>query len=496
MVISISFGLIYGTSLSISEDKVNHMDMLTFSIQPEASTPIYQQLYSFLKSELQSGQIPCGSKLPSKRKLSSHLGISLNTVQTAYNQLIEEGYIIPAERKGFYAGRVDHLQQLKLSPPEEVTLRTEMANQPVFDFSYHGVDQPSFPFSIWRKLMKEVINEYDEELLKTGDSLGYHRLRSAIAGYLHQSRGVNCRDSQIIISSGTETLYQIVIQLLGKDCVFGIENPGYEKLNQLFGNSNADFKAIGIDRFGMMPEEVHKNNANALCITPSHQFPTGEIMPVSRRLELLHWANEQQGRYLIEDDYDSEFKYGTKPIPALQGLDRNDKVIYIGSFSKSLSTTIRISYMVLPNELMKSYMAKFSYILCPVPIFEQKVLCRFISEGYFERHLNKMRNIYKKKREALVKALTEMNRNIRILGAEAGLHLLIHVPNRMTEKQLIRSALGLGVKVYGISGYYYGKKPADASTVLLLGYAVIPEKDIRKAVELLQRAWFQDSTEA
>jgi GntR family transcriptional regulator/MocR family aminotransferase len=466
------------------------MDILTFTIQQEDTIPIYQQLYSFIKNELQTGQIPSGTRLPSKRKLSSHLGISLNTVQTAYNQLIEEGYIIPEERKGFYAGRVDHLQQLKLSQPEEVMTREDTSEKPIIDFSYHGVDQPSFPFSIWRKLMKEVINEYDEELLKTGDSLGYYRLRSAIAGYLHQSRGVNCRDSQIIISSGTETLYQIVIQLLGKDCVFGIENPGYEKLNQLFGNSYADFKAISIDRFGMIPEEIHKSNANVLCITPSHQFPTGEIMPVSRRLELLHWSNERQGRYLIEDDYDSEFKYGTKPIPALQGLDMNDKVIYIGSFSKSLSSTIRVSYMVLPSELMKSYTARFSYILCPVPIFEQKVLYRFIDEGYFERHLNRMRNIYKKKREALVKALTEMNHDIEILGAEAGLHLLIRVPNRMTEEQLIRSALGLGVRVYGISGYYTGKKPADASPALMLGYAMMTEADIHAAVKLLQQAWF------
>jgi GntR family transcriptional regulator/MocR family aminotransferase len=258
----------------------------------------------------------------------------------------------------------------------------------------------------------------------------------------------------------------------------------------LFIGNRATFCAIQIDQQGMIPEEITKSNANVLCITPAHQFPSGEIMPINRRIQLLNWANEATGRYLLEDDYDSEFKYSGKPIPALQGLDTNEKVIYMGSLSKSLSPTIRVSYMVLPPHLINNYHKKLSYILCPVPMMEQKVLCRFLEDGYFERHLNKMRNIYKKKRDTLVKAITELNCDIKILGSDAGLHLLLHIPNGMSEKQLITSALLHGIKVYGISKYYFDKTSMSNAPTILLGFATILEEDINKAVILLRNAWF------
>ncbi|WP_129723733.1 MocR-like pyridoxine biosynthesis transcription factor PdxR [Xylanivirga thermophila] len=467
------------------------MDVLTYSLDYESKVPLYHQLYSFIKADIQSGSMPFSTKLPSKRKLSSYLRISQNTVQSAYNQLIEEGYIISKERKGYYVNKIDHLQNIYMQPDtsEDYNKRSKMEAK--FDFSYHGVDKTTFPYAVWRKLMKETINECDPELLQLGDSLGYYRLRTVIAQYLHQSRGVNCNENQIIISSGTEVLYQTLIQLFDEDTIFGIENPGYEKLNQLFISNRANFKSINIDRNGMIPEEVYKSNANILCITPSHQFPSGEIMPINRRLQILNWANKEGGRYLIEDDYDSEFKYSTRPIPSLQSLDNNEKVIYMGSFSKSLSPTIRISYMVLPPHLMRRYNKNLSYILCPVPIFEQKVLYRFIQDGYFERHLNKMRNIYKKKREVLVKAITELNCGIQILGADAGLHLLIRIPNNMSEEQLIHSALRQGVRVYGISGYYFDKENIGVIPTIMLGYAEISEEEIVKAVKLLHKAWFE-----
>lgn len=465
------------------------MDMITLQIDAKAKEPIYQQLYLYIKNEIQSGRMPFDTKLPSKRKLSSYLSISQNTVQSAYDQLIEEGYIIAREKKGFFVCRIDFLQQLRLNSDTVSEKQTKQIGA-VYDFSYHGVDMPSFPFDIWRKLMKEVINEYDTELLLPGDCLGHIRLRSAIAEYLHQSRGVNCTNSQVIISSGSETLFQTLIQLFDSGSVYGIENPGYERLSQLFNGNRADFTAIKIDSNGMLPEEILKSKANILCVTPSHQFPSGGIMPISRRIKLLNWANEKNGRYLIEDDYDSEFKYSGKPIPALQGLDTNEKVIYMGSLSKSISPTLRVSYMVLPIHLMKRFHEKLSYILCPVPMIEQKVLCRFIECGYFERHLNKMRTIYKRKRELLVKAITDLNCRIEILGADAGLHLLIRVPNGMTQEQLINSSLQHGVKVYGISDYFIDASYREQMPTLLLGYASIEEGKITEAVQRLKAAWF------
>lgn len=466
------------------------MEMLTFNLNGDNKIPIYHQLYSFIKSEIRAGKITYNTKLPSKRKLSSYLSVSQNTIQAAYDQLIEEGYIISIEKKGFYVCKIDHLQKLQVYQNYDAPKKQLKTMNIMYDFSYHGVDQPTFPFELWRKLTKETINEYDTELLLPGDSVGYHRLRSAIAAYLHQSRGVNCREHQVIISSGTEILIQTLIQLLDKNSIYGIENPGYEKLNQLFTGNRAQFTAIHIDNKGMVPDIIDQSNANVICITPAHQFPSGEIMPINRRIQLLNWANQTEGRYIIEDDYDSEFKYSGKPIPAMQGIDTNEKVIYMGSLSKSISPTLRVSYMVLPSHLMKRYHEKLSYILCPVPLIEQKVLCSFIEQGYFERHLNKMRTVYKKKRDTLVKAISELNRGIEILGADAGLHLLIHVPNEMSEDQLIDSALKYGVKTYGISKYYSDKRFIIEKPTLLIGYAGMAEQDIEKAVLLLNYAWF------
>lgn len=466
------------------------MDILTVPLNIESKIPIYHQLYSFIKTEIQTGNIPFNTKLPSKRKLSAYLKVSQNTIQAAYDQLIEEGYIISLEKKGFFVCKIDHLQKLQVNPLYDQPGKLATITDIKYDFSYHGVDQSTFPFDIWRKLTKDVINEYDTELLQQGDALGYHRLRAAIAAYLHQSRGVNCSKHQIVISSGTEILFQTLIQLFNRDSIFGIENPGYEKLNQLFTGNRANFSAIGIDHNGMILEEIEKSNANIICITPAHQFPSGEIMPINRRVRLLNWSNEAENRYIIEDDYDSEFKYSGKPIPALQGLDTNEKVIYMGSLSKSISPTLRVSYMVLPPHLMNRFQEKLSYILCPVPMIDQKVLCSFIENGYFERHLNKMRTVYKKKRDVLVKAITELNCGIEILGADAGLHLLLRIPGKMSEEELIESAIKCGVRTYGISKYYSDKKSLSSDATLLLGFASMAENEIEHAVSILKRAWF------
>jgi GntR family transcriptional regulator/MocR family aminotransferase len=477
------------TKLMVSVRLGGSMEFITPFLKTDSKIPIYQQLYTFLKEEIQSGSIAFGEKLPSKRKLASYLGISQNTIQSAYDQLIEEGYVQAKEKSGFFVCQLDHLQHLMIAPVKETT-PVSGQQAAAYDYSYHGVDIPTFPFAIWRRLTKEVINEYDTELLIPGDCLGDNGLRQAIASYLHHSRGVNCTAQQVVISSGTEMLFQSLIQLFGKDCVYGIENPGYEKLNQLFSSNRANFYAIPIDDYGMKPECIQKSNANILCITPAHQFPSGQIMPINRRIQLLNWANQVQGRYLIEDDYDSEFKYSGKPIPALQGLDVNEKVIYMGSLSKSLSPTLRVSYMVLPNHLMERYLDNLSYLLCPVPIFEQKTLRRFIEEGYFERHLNKMRNIYRRKRELLTDTLIKSGYPITVLGADAGLHVMVTVDNQMTEEQLITSALRQGVKVYGSSKYYYDKAFLPKQPAIILGYAVISEEDIRASIPGLLKAWF------
>ena len=472
--------------------------MLTFTIDMDSKTPLYQQLYAFIKSEIQSGVITYNTMLPSKRKLSAHLQISQNTIQTAYDQLIEEGYIVSLERKGFYVSKIDNLiimtnNQVYKNINNAIVTDENKKTKALYDFSYDDVDIESFPIKIWRKLTKDAINEYDKEIFQPGESQGHISLRKSIAEYLHQSRGVKCSADQIIISAGAEFLFQILFQLFDKNKIYGVENPGYEKLNLLFSSNRAQFKPIDIDEEGMVPEAVIKSKANILCITPAHQFPSGEIMPINRRIQLLNWAytgDKYNERYIIEDDYDSEFKYSGKPIPALQGLDYNDKVIYMGNFSKSLSPSIRVSYMVLPSHLVKAYLRKLPFIICPVPVISQKVLFRFIRDGYFERHLNRMRNIYKRKREVLVKSIKDLNCAIKVLGADTGLHLLLQIDNKMAEEQLVSSALLSGVKVYGVSKYYLDNANDGSLPKILIGFAAIKEEEIKKAVKLLKTAWF------
>ena len=316
-------------------------------------------------------------------------------------------------------------------------------------------------------------------------------LRRRIARYLRQSRGVICTEQQIIISAGTEFLLQLLVQLLDKNSVYGLEDPGYERLSMLFKNNAIDFRPISIDNKGMIPEEIIKSGVNVIYIAPAHQFPSGSIMPINRRLKLLNWANTSQERYIIEDDYDSEFKYSGKPIPALKGMDTNDKVIYMGSFSKSISPATRVSYMVLPEALLNSYKERLSYFMCPVPMIDQKVLYRFIGEGYFEKHLNKMRTVYKRKRELLVKEIERLDikKKIQIHGSDAGLHLLLEVDNGMSEEQLVYSAFMAGVKVYALSRYIIKSQIVFKKPTVVLGFAALTENEIKKAVMRLLSAW-------
>ncbi len=466
------------------------MDMLTLSFDSSGDKPLYRQLYEYIKGGIRAGRIEFNTKLPSKRKLSAYLNISQNTIQTAYDQLIEEGYIVALPKKGFFVSPLDNILDLDLKTSDKY-IETEIGSkQLLYDFSYHGVDHESFPFTIWRRLTKEAINEYDMDLLKPGSSQGRRDLRVSIAKYLRNSRGVDCSPEEIVISSGTESLFQILIQLLGHEYIYGIENPGYEKLNLLFKSNNAKFKTIDIDDKGMKIDEIEKSGVDILCITPAHQFPSGGIMPISRRIKILNWAYEKTNRYIIEDDYDSEFKYSGKPIPALFGLDTYDKVIYMGSLSKSLSPSIRVSYMVLPELLLKKYREKLSFIVCPVPTIEQKVLQQFIEDGHFERHINRMRNIYKRKRELLVGELADLKEYIEVLGADAGLHLLLRVNNGMSEEELVEKAGKAGVGVYGISKYYYDKSSLDKVSTVLLGYADMDDKDIVIAIGKLRTIWF------
>lgn len=462
------------------------MDILTINLNSNSNIPLYIQLYKFIKHEIQMGNMKSNSKLPSKRKLSHYLAISQNTVEAAYEQLMTEGYIISFPRKGYFVSDLQGILEVNI---EKEAVNEKLKKKKIYQYEFYSsrVDVESFPYSIWRKINKEILGEENKELLQIGHSQGDRNLREAINNYLRFSRGVNVKIDNIIIGAGTEYLIQIIINILGRNKRFSVEEPGYYKIKKILKINGVNPIPISIDNQGVNVDRLRESNSEVIHITPSHQFPTGIIMPINRRIQILNWANESKGRYIIEDDYDSEFRFEGKPIPALQSLDNKGKVIYLGTFSKCFSPSERIAYMVLPDELMKIYRKDFSFLACTVSRSSQQALVRFIEEGYFERHLNKMRNIYRKKREFLVTLIKKYLNNTEIIGTNSGLHLLLKVNNGMNEEELIKSAEEKGVMVLGLSKSYLNN--IEESKTVFLGYANLKYNEIEEAIKLLKEAW-------
>ena len=425
------------------------------------------QIYEYFKNEIINGTYKANTKLPSKRNLAKEYKISLNTVDNAYSKLLEEGFIYSKERQGFFVSDVGELYVLD-SKPIHITKGEENIE---YDFSYSGVSE-EFPYKIFKKISSNIFDNKD--ILEKVDYQGYLPLRTQISEYLNKSRGFKAEPSQIVISSGSEYLFQIIFKLIsGK---FGIEDPGYNMLSNIMDTNDINYEFIPVDKNGMDLTKLKKSKSDFCVITPAHQFPTGVIMNMQRRVELL---NMKKIKYVIEDDYDSEFKYSKRPVPALKSIDVNDKVIYIGSFSKSISPSFRVSFMVLPFDLVEKYNKIFKFFICPVSIMVQKMLTTFIETGEFEKHLNRMRKIYSKKRQLLIDMLNE-RKDITIKGADAGLHVVLEYPKNYSEEYIVKKAKEKKIKVYGLGSY--GTKRKIPS--ILLGFATLSEEKLKEGVKL------------
>ena len=408
------------------------------------------QIYEYFKNEIINGTYKANTKLPSKRNLAKEYKISLNTVDNAYSKLLEEGFIYSKERQGFFVSDVGELYVLD-SKPIHITKEEENIE---YDFSYSGVSE-EFPYKIFKKISSNIFDNKD--ILEKVDYQGYLPLRTQISEYLNKSRGFKAEPSQIVISSGSEYLFQIIFKLIS-------------------GTNDINYEFIPVDKNGMDLTKLKKSKSDFCVITPAHQFPTGVIMNMQRRVELL---NMKKIKYVIEDDYDSEFKYSKRPVPALKSIDVNDKVIYIGSFSKSISPSFRVSFMVLPFDLVEKYNKIFKFFICPVSIMVQKMLTTFIETGEFEKHLNRMRKIYSKKRQLLIDMLSE-RKDITIRGADAGLHVVLEYPKNYSEEYIVKKAKEKKIKVYGLSSY--GTKREIPS--ILLGFATLSEEKLKEGIKL------------
>lgn len=460
--------------------------MLTYSFENIGHTPLYEHLYKCIKNDIMNGTLPAGTKLPSKRSFASNLGVSAITVENAYAQLLSEGYIYSRPKKGYYVSTFSRSLLPPRAMPETAVALPE--TRPVFfaDFSSNQTRPDNFPFSVWAKLMRETMQERNSELMTKPPCGGIFELREAIASHLKQFRDMQVQPEQIFVGAGTEYLYGLLVQLLGFDKVYAIENPGYEKIAQIYESYQVRRRFIDMDDCGIRMDRLEESGADVVHISPSHHFPTGIITPVSRRYELLGWAAKSDSRYIIEDDYDSEFRLTGKPIPALQSIDLMEKVIYINTFSKSLTSTMRISYMVLPPGLAQRFLEQMSFYSCTVSNFEQYALMRFIREGYLEKHINRMRNYYHRQRDALLDAIKKspLSSRVTITEEDSGLHFLMKIDTALSDTELMEKAREKGLRLTALSRYYH-RPDSDVEHIFIINYSYLETEHIPEAIRRL-----------
>lgn len=463
------------------------------NLDARSSKTLYEQIYEYVREEIRKGTLKCGERLPSTRLLASHLDVSRSTAQLAYEQLLSEGYIEAVPCKGYFVCQMEALYRLDTAPAKiEKAVEPEPVNYQ-YNFTPNGIDLEHFPYTAWRKLNREVLQEDESDLFLLGESSGEWELREVISTYLHQARGVRVRPDQVIVGAGNDYLMILLSRILGMDHRIAMESPTYRHAWDVFRNLGYDCRTVTMDRHGMNVQRLRESGADIAYVMPSHQYPLGIVMPIKRRQELLRWAEEKPGRYIIEDDYDSEFRYIGKPIPSLQGNDRSGCVIYIGTFSKSIAPAIRISYMVLPDSLLERYERLGSTYSSTVSRVDQRVLQLFMERGYYERHLNKMRALYKSKHDVLMTEIRKMRGVRQVLGDHSGVHILLQMDEHLTEQELITRAEQAGIRVYPLSEYCVDEM--DYPPTVILGYATLSEEEIREGIALLGRAWNETSAE-
>ena len=468
--------------------------MLTYDLTTIKKGELYEALYKMIRDDIKRGTLTAGEKLPSKRALAKNLGVSTITVESAYAQLISEGYVYSLPKRGYYIAKLEApVRHIPVEKSGYITLPQPRPHYR-FDFSLNQTNPAQFPFATWKKLLREVIAEESQALMEKSPSGGVLALRQAIAAHLRDFRGIDVDPGQIIVGAGTEYLYSLLIQLLGRDKVYCTENPGYRKIPQIYRAQGVTCRFAEMDENGISLGGLRAAQAEIAHIGPTHQFPTGITMPVSRRYELLAWASEQPGRTIIEDDYDSEFRLHGRPIPALQSLDASASVIYMNiipaklstysklltaasviymnTFAKSLSSTVRISYMVLPPALANRFYEQLGFYSCTVSNFEQFTLARFLGEGYFEKHINRMRLFYARQRQLVLDAIesSPLAGHSTIIEQDSGLHFILKLDTKRSDADLSACLAQKSIHLSALSEYYE-ENPPTASHQFLLSYA-------------------------
>ena len=428
--------------------------MLTYDLTARGRKTMYEYLYEAMKADILSGRLTAGEKLPSKRAFAEHLQVSVKTVENTYEQLLLEGYIRSEEKRGYFVNR---LEVKNVSAPAYASFVTRFREEEYLaDLTANNIQYDKFPFATWAKIMRQTLTDYDTSLLKTVPFNGVEKLRVAIAEHLYRYRGMHVSPDHIIVGAGTEYLYSRLLQLLGKNAKFGVENPGYRKITKLYDVGGVTWDYVDIDGQGMKVEQLDQKGITVAHVSPEHHFPIGLVMPVGRRQELLRWAAEEPERYIVEDDFDCEFRMVGKPVPSMQSMDRNHRVIYINTFSKTMVPSLRIGYMVLPEKLM-------------------------------ERYIRRLLNDYRGQRERICRMFREspLSQISQIYQDDAGTHFLLHVRTELSDVEIKWAARQRGILVNCLSEYCF----ADAQKyrgILVIHYSDMADEILQKVIGALE----------
>lgn len=549
--------------------------MLTYALNRTARESLYEQLYRALRLDIESGALGAGDRLPSKRAFAKHLGVSVVTVEGAYDQLVAEGYVRAVPRSGFYVqeigpnltsfSRISTSVEVKVplgdsSGAKSASCRPEArisgndgvekleklarkgapfciahseeglagvspgaGRKWLADFTGATAPEGVFPYAAWARTLRRVLaDESERTVLEASRPQGSSRLRAAIAAHLRGFRGMEVHPDQIVIGSGAQSLYGLLVQLLGRDLVYGVEDPGYPRLTRIYESNDVTVRPIALDGEGPALESLARAGVDVLHCTPSHQFPTGITVPVSRRRSLLEWAQsgvaapkdgaaagEARGRsvkassarprYLIEDDFDCEFRMAGRPVPPLAALDGAGRVVYANTFSKTLGGAFRIGYMVLPEALAERFRDRLGFYACTVGALEQLTLARFMESGDYERHVNRQRTRYRRLLSALIDALTASSAgdHLHFANAGAGLHFLMEVRGvegderggATFEERVARRAAIRGVRLAPLGRYRFtGCEAGWRRPAFMMSFSSVKEETIPEVVGIVSEA--------
>jgi GntR family transcriptional regulator/MocR family aminotransferase len=461
-----------------------------FTLNNDAAAPLYRQLYQQIRERVLSGKLPAHTRLPSVRELAAELSTSRNTVEGAYQELYAEGYIYSKERSGYFVCALDHDLALRKAPGKPPGAgRPSLAFAPReswrYDFHPAGLDPSSFPTALWRNCFLKALAESSRELTAYGGLQGDWGLRCQLRQYLERSRGVICEPEQIVVCAGLQQGLEMVAQLVKDDHrSLAVEEPGYHIPRSVFANHAFRVLPVAVGPAGMDLEQLRRTDCSVAYVTPSHQLPLGCVMPVAERLKLIDWA-QSDGKLILEDDYDGELRYHGKPIPSLQGLRPDGNIVYLGTFSKILSPALRMSYLVLPRSLLAAFQAHFRDYFCTVSLLEQKTMAQFMERGHWERHVRRMRVLYHRKHDALLKAVGRFfGGKAAVIGQGAGLHVVLELsaPNA-GEAEILRRATEKGIRLFPFSATCAASLPA--STRLLVGFGGMGTAELERGIELL-----------